>query len=458
MKRLFAALGAFALLVSGCGTTPVLADLPMPSTLTGQTTLVVQNLKGVEDVSVETPSLSVSYGNTGEGAGSIQSEIVRLNTGKAAKLIKFSWGEYLTNGRIESAQVFASNGKALEARITLRMAGASLLQLFTGPRYTVDRSRLVLQYLANDGVLTLSTATYMEEWGVNASGAQMAYGLQAWWKNADTIFPAYRQWGFWEVSENAFGLVAQALEESRRMLQITRPSYMVVDQDGLREVIGRQTGMKLYRDGMLWGSVNFRYSNTWGPMPNTPAIGKGALSRIEWEFGGQYRALSILASQFSPRPTAIYVFSQSRSQAEFVEGTKWVPLYGMLNAKSEQVKDVLLSVYSAGHVGKLTSLVTTSEGSGTADIGDGGGVFYGFFGQANILAVAELRSLIDLTGLPGVKALGLYYPTSELSGSGLHYYLAISQVALNGDKGLDSYGQDVGLLDRVGFPDQIYGK
>lgn len=65
----------------------------------------------------------------------------------------------------------------------------------------------------------------------------------------------------------------------------------------------------------------------------------------------------------------------------------------------------------------------------------------------------ELRNFLDLTGLPGVKALGFYYPTSQASGNGIHYFLSTSALTLvSPEKVLEKYGVDVGLLDRVGFP------
>ncbi len=438
-------------LVSACGTTPLVADLPMPSTLWGQTTVTVQNV-GVEDLEIVNPLLEVRYSNTGEGAGSIQSEILEV-AGKNAKTLKFSWGEYLTNGELTSAMVFAPDGNPIEARITLRVPEMSLIHLFVAPRSTVDRSRLVLQYTYKDGAFVMKDATYMEEWGFSNNG-MMTYGLQAWWKNASELFPEYSDWGFWENGTNAFSQVTAALEEARTVLSSTGPSWMVIDEDGPREVIGRQSGMKLYRNGVFAGDIVFTYQNLWGVMPNTPAIGKGALSRVEWKMAdGTYRALSILAAQLSPRPTAIYIYSKTSAQADYVETTNWVPLYGKLNKHSQEVKDVLFAIYSAGGIGKLTSTVTTSEGSGTAEIGDGGGVFYGFFGKPRLADVMELRNFLDLTGLPGVKALGFYYPTSQASGNGIHYFLSTSALTLvSPEKVLETYGVDVGLLDRVGFP------
>lgn len=56
-----------------------------------------------------------------------------------------------------------------------------------------------------------------------------------------------------------------------------------------------------------------------------------------------------------------------------------------------------------------------------------------------------------MAGLPGIKALGFYYPTGEHSGNGIHYFLSIMAIRSSGNMNRFEIN-DVGLLDRVGLP------
>jgi len=291
-------LAVFVLTATACdlGTTTTFADLPAPAGGKYPTSQFVQKVGDTEQVSMISPLLAVYYNDTGKGAGGTNSEIATID-GNSAVMTEFVWGDYL-NGKIKSTEVFDVVGNLIESRITLQVDSASILQWFGGCfGCTIDRSRLVLQYFPDEtGWPRLSRAVYLEEWGTNSKDI-LALGQAAYWDGAAEVFPAYASWGFWESHSKPFDQVVGALEAARTGLQTVTPTYKVADEDSLSEIIGRQTGLKLYKNGEAWGAINFTYSNNWGRMPNTEYIGKpSSLSSRIWRgvaviSGGELRLL-----------------------------------------------------------------------------------------------------------------------------------------------------------------------
>ncbi len=121
--------------------------------------------------------------------------------------------------------------------------------------------------------------------------------------------------------------------------------------------------------------------------------------------------------------------------------------------RNGEIPDVDFAIYSSGFIGKITGTVVTSEGSGTADVGEGGGLFYSVIGDPTAEQILDAKNNLDLLGWGGIRATGFHYATSPNSGNGIYYYLAaLSLVKADREVLLTRYGTDVGILDRVGFP------
>lgn len=440
-------------ILSSCGEAPrSFIDLPAPVDGQYPTAEVVQTVGDTQDVQLVSPLIDVVYRETGQGTGSIGFEKVVV-AGKSSAMVKTSWGDYL-NADIQLTQSHDSTGNLVEGRITMTLKGASLLQVLHGClSCIIDRSRLVFLYISpkpgEKPVLT--QVKYFEEWGADSQGI-LAMGLNATWDDAATKFPQYSEWGFWEDDSLPFDQVTRALDIARGNLATEAPTMLVIDRDSAKEIIGRQTGLVLEANGQPYGNIDFVYKNNWGRMPNTEFIGRGALSRIEWYLNGEYHALVVLSPALSPRPTTLFVFVDDSTTADYVENlgnSNWVTLYDMIRNKS--LKGVTFAVYANGYIGKITG--SDSDGK-SIDIGEGGGVYFSAIGDVSNKNVSNARNLLAIMGIGGIKATGFYYATENLSGNGLDYYLATLILATS-DKELvlDQYGQDVGVLDRVGYAD-----
>lgn len=445
-----------AFIITACGSqrTTTFVNLPKPVGDRYQTNVTVQTVGDVEDVKIGSPYLNVNFSNTGDGAGSNETEITCINSsGRCATMIEYNWGDFYTNSQFSSAEVYSPDGDLIEARITLKFKDASFLRMFACGSCTIDVSRLTMQYIPDSsGWPQLSRIIYVDEYGFASNTGVVAFGPGAIWDNASEIFPEYSRWGFWETYTSPVTAVKTALDNARERLVSETPTYKVVDEDGPSEVIGRQTGMKMYFEGEYVGDINLIYSNNIGRMPNTPWIGAGALSRIEWVFtNGNYYALSILSSRLDPRPTALYVFTNNTQDCTTVESTNYTNLYAL--TRSEEIPGAFLTIYSGGHVGKITETVTTSEGSDTVEIGNGGGVYYSVLGNPSLEDVQLAHNLLDLMGRGGIVATKFFYSTRPEQGNGILYYLAtLTMMVAEPENVLDAYGVDSGLLDRVGFP------
>ena len=434
--------------------TPVLAALPAPAGGKYPTSQIVQTIGEVEQVNMVSPWIDVVYGQTGSSSsiGGTASEKVEIYDLKAV-MVETKWGD-IEGGTLKVTESYDPYGNVIEGRVTLQIPEASILQWLHGClECTIDRSRLTLEYVSPQPGQTpeFTRVLYTELWGATAQNP-IALGQTGIWGVVD-IFPQYSKWGWWETHQRPVQQVIQALETVEAEIQTTANyTWRAVDEDSLREVIGRQTGLHFYKNGEAWGTVELTYANNWGRMPNTELIGKGALSRIEWFLGnGEYRAISVLSPALSPNPTSLYVFSRSQTTANRVEGTDWPLLYDQI--RYGEIPDVDFAIYSSGFIGKITGTVITSEGSGTADVGEGGGVFYSVVGDPTFEQILDAKNNLDLLGWGGIRATGFHYATSPGSGNGIYYYLAaLSLIKADREVLLTRYGTDVGVLDRAGFP------
>jgi hypothetical protein len=412
---------------------------------------LVQTIGETEQVSLQSPFVSVEFGQTGSFAGGIKLEEICLkNEDVCATMLATKWGDWL-EAEIDRAEAYDSQGRLIGGWIEEKVDEASILQWLGGcMECTIERSRLIFEYVSPEPGATprLERIYYFEEWGLS-SKYPAAFGTAHTWDDPAGLFPDHNLWGYWESTRTPFQTVVGSLERAEDVLRQRTPALQVVDHDSVgREFLGRQTGFDIIRDGEQTGRVDLTYRNTWGQMPNTEIIGKGALSRVEWIEGDSYYAMSVLSPALSPEPTSLYLFCESRECADYVEINQqdWPLLYEQI--RQGQIEDLSFAVYAIGHIGSIDRM--TDEGS--VHVGEGGGVHYSILGNPSWEEVDEAYDHLSLLGLNGVKAMGLYYATWPGSGTGLEYYLAIIRLATaSEDRVLKEYGLDVGTLDRVGF-------
>lgn len=440
------------LLLAACNAADSFVPLPPPVGAQFPLNQLVQTIGDTEQVSMQSPFASVVYGQTGSFAGGLRQEEVCLKfTDQCSTMLSVMWGSW-EEAEITRSESFDQQGNLLGGWIEQTLDQASIFQWLHGcVSCTIDRSRLVFEYIAPERGSTpqLANVYYIEQWGLDGKNP-MAFGtMHKWDSGLDALFPTQSVWGFWETTATPFQQVTSALARADQVLRTATPAVAVVDHDSVgREVLGRQTGMDIQRGGVTTGNIVFTYSNTWGQMPNTNLIGKGALSRIEWIEGDQYYAVVVLSSALSPEPTSVYMFCSTAECANYISinQQQWPLLYNQ--ARNHEIDGLQFAVYSIGHIGAITK----STGEGSVHVGDGGGVYYSVLGDPTFEQIDEAYQHISLLGQNGVKALGLYYATKPASGSGLEYYLAVLRLATApSDRVLNEYGLDVGTLDRVGF-------
>ncbi len=446
---------ALSLVAVGCSGTNARAFVPLPPPVGASYVLNIQQLKvgkNAQIMSVNSPHIEVAYRENGRGAGRTATEIVAVS-GYQATMTETTWGDW-EKATLTLNEYAGRDQQLLRGLVTLRFDDASILQVFTGHgRYTVDRSYLTLMYeIGEDGTWpTLVNVTYTELWGFKRS--HLFGGTAVWEKNLRENFPRYYKWGFWEVDATPADVVAKALETAvASKLSGMVPNYELIDEDSSRELIGRQTGMILYQNGVRVGKVILDYRNGWGRQPNTELIGRGALSRVEWRFNGQYYALLLLAPVLSPKVSTRYLVVDDEQVADQLQRENPLRLYPQLRSAAG-IPHVFLAVHAMGDIGSISARVTGGEG-GSVDIGDEGGVQFRTLGNPAFADAQLARNLLAMLGKSGQKGLGLYYAYAQGSGSGLNYYLAaLNLVLADPEIVLSQPGTDVSVLDTVHIPD-----
>jgi hypothetical protein len=450
-KTLFVLLISIFLL-SGC----ITADrgfVPAPPPVESENVMNISQISIGSDgdgqiMSITSPLLDVQYRENGDGAGKTATEVVTLPNGQNGTMLSVVWGDW-TEAELTLVNYYGE-GVLTSAMIVAEFDEISLFQLTTGnSRYTVDRSQVILVYEQSpSGELQLRQLQYVEKWGLGLLDQdELLYGGYAvWMDDFEDILPrSYLTWGFWEENGVPATQVRDILKSALRTS--TEPEFEAVDRDSIREVIGRQTGLYLERDGIPWGKVVVEYSNTFGRQPNTELIGKGALSLIEWQLGEENYYLIILSPRISPVGNSLYIFTTDSEEVSQLANSKNannpMPLYDDL--RNGVYENVFLTLYAIGDIGE----VTESSGDSTTHVGDSGGVQWRSIGQVDKEDVQLANNLLSLLG-PGQYQMGLYYAYKPGSGSGMSYYLSTLTMSLFSD--LNSFNSDIGLLDRVLVP------
>lgn len=461
----------FLVVLIGCQAAPnpsVEAFVPLPPPVSGNYPLsLTYSTNGVNQTTdLTSPDFSVAYRSSGFGIGGTANELVELPDGTKAVMLQVTWGD-LWQGQVTRTEYYASGTKTprclIAGLIQVNVPNASILQWLRGLsniRYEVDRSRLNLLYVAPKPCEfpQLETANYSEAW-LGTNDRPLLMGSSAAWGKASLGFlPAsYRRWGFWENHAKPFDEVSQLLAAARDGLD-QKPDYLAVNTNYIVQLFGRREAFTVKRRGLDVGTITFDYRNGWGRGPNQSWIGNGAVSRIEWQIDGKYYALVELTPPLpigDVPPSTLAVFVDDQKFADEIENRDdWVMLYDDL--RNNRLPHAILGIHIIGDINDIYKDVygTDSKGNPThsrVKIGTGGGVAYSVLGNPSSSDIMFAHQLISALGYNGIKGLGLHYPSWPGSGNGLNFYVSTLRI-ITSDNPLSQFGNDVGTIDRVGFP------
>lgn len=465
-----------AFVVSACGSPPPQEPpppkqyfVPLPPPVNGRQPVTLNYHAGLgnQTSKLVSPFFELTYEETKGGIGAVISELLwHLPTDKVGVMQEVVWGDYL-GGELGVVEYYDSNQCLIQGMVVLEVNQPTLWQwLFRGISRTFDRGEVALVYEVDEPCgrnLYLTDVQYAELWGTSSENI-LAMGATAVWEDPMAVVsPEFHQWGFWETSRTPFDTVTAAIDGIRLTLEADAetPDLFIVDLDSIREIIGRQTGFHIFRNGTEIGTVSLTYDHLLGRGPNTNLIGTGSLSMVEYEFtDGRYYAFVILTPQISPEPTSLVVLVDSREAAEYVKYSEnWVALYPQI--RNNQIPGVLLGIHMIGDLRQDTANYSANvqggEGgsvSGSINVGTSGGIKYTTINEPAHEDVALAMSLINGLGKSGMKAIGLYFPYKPGSGNGLQYYLSTVLISTAPEELILDYpGLDIGVIDRVGFPD-----
>lgn len=351
--------------------------VPLPPPVNGRYPVTLNYHAGLgnQTSKLVSPFFELTYEETKAGIGAVISELLwHLPTDKVGVMQEVVWGDYL-GGQLGVVEYYDSNQCLVQGMVVLEVAQPTLWQwLFRGVSRTFDRGEVALVYEVDEPCgqnLHLTDVQYAELWGTSEANI-LAMGATAVWEDPMAVVSAeFHQWGFWETSQTPFDTVTRALDDIRLTLESNAetPDLFIVDLDSIREILGRQTGFHIFRNGTEIGTVSLTYDHLLGRGPNTRLIGSGSLSMVEYEFTDErYYGIVILTPQVSPEPTSLVVFVDSREAAEYIKYSEnWVGLYPQI--RNNQVPGVLLGIHM---IGDLRS--DTANYSANVQGGEGGSV------------------------------------------------------------------------------------
>jgi hypothetical protein len=411
------------------------------------------------------PDVIVNFRRTTQSVGGMGTETVSVPRPDqrlaVATTRMFEWGDYF-GSRVRRTTYYDQSGKLLRGVIQLSIPYSSVMQLFKGRvQYEYDKSRLYLIYDSEGkGKPVFKGVVYGQEYGLGKD--RVFLGTTYVWlspASLDKLLPQeYHRWGFWTKSSDEWGVVTKALDAVHANAEKVAADYSSQDTDGLREIIGRQTGFHLFQQGTEVGKIELDYQNNFGRMPNTVPFGSGALSRVHWRMtDGSYFGIVTFSPLGTPQAASLIVFVDDEAVGNQIAATNASTVMEALNGPG--IPHALFGVYMSGDISKQYLVVPGAKHTDgrqdpdtTIDLGTFGGVSYSLVGHPNHAQALAVRDHLDLIGEGGMNAIGFKYPTKPNSGTGLHYYISIlTLLTCDGDQLLNTIGCDVGLLDRVGM-------
>lgn len=401
---------------------------------------------------------SDEYSENGSGIGKITSEKITLQPANiSAVTTRVKWGDW-AGGIVSKAVYNDLYGNIVGGMIELTVEGNVILPIFKGEaRYIVDRSVLSLVYARvnpGDKWPTLVSAKYQEYWGPGTD--IIAQGASVTWHDVSALVD-YQNWLFWENGDNPFTLVTNALQKARDTYSSATPDFVAYDQDSIVELIGRQTGMHLFEKGEEIGTIEVVYDSLFGPQPNVDGLtGAASLSEVIWTIRGKTYTMLVLAPIFDRQKTTLYILLDDPTLAAQYKAMPWPSLYKLLR---QNPPGVLLAVYAIGQVKEEVSggdgSVTDAEGNSQnvhidIKLGKQGAIQWVVLGDPTYDNVLKAHQLINLGGEGFLNSLGWGFPYAPGSGSGINFYVSLLRINLSPNP-LAEFGQDVGLINRVGF-------
>jgi hypothetical protein len=377
---------------------------------------------------------------------------------KQAVMQRTVWNDW-DHGEIRTTEYDDPQGDTIGGVVTESVTSGSIFQWVRGDfNYTVDRSRLDFVYTLSPGGYDpqFVRIVYTEAYGFG--GSDLPLGRTLVWDASETnlagiISPRYTAWGFWEQAATPYDMITAALAAADTSLQKHPADYEARHDLALSDVVGRHPGLSIYRHGQRVGTVSVSYDNTLGRSPNTTLLSSSALSKVEWNIDGQYYALLVITPNLTATPSSLFIFTNSQATEGRIGHYKgWTTMYADLRAG--RIPGVFLALHMLGDVTKSQGSGSSSNGdSVSTDNGDGGGIAYSSFTTLNFQQAATARALISMLPQPAVQELGMYYPTSQGSGNGLYYYLAmLNLMTADPTTVFDQMGiNDIGVLDRTGL-------
>lgn len=367
------------------------------------------------------------------GGGNVgESEVQKLNT-----VDQFRISNTFIFGTLDGAE-YSTGYYGNEAVVRMKVS-ANIFSIFTPARgFLVDSSSLYLIYRkSTEGLYTLHRIEYQELWLGNEVDA-LAMGAFAQWNTNQSyqVMPEkYHNWGFWQDGATAKEqslMVTDALTSAKNGLLSVAPDYLAADLDSVRELIGKQTGMQLSRNGQPWGTITMSYDNWLSGIGGT----KG-LSLVEFTFDNHICDLIVLKSGISPVDSWLYIMvCDNTTTVDAILKTQpenWPGMYKML--ASDTMPGVITAIHVAGQPKDINVDFQYEDSSGdssstkttSARVGRAGGRIYSMMYPYSYERVALTTQIMALLGKGGITSLNLSFPTI---GSGYNYYLTANTIAL----------------------------
>lgn len=450
----------FSLTLSACGPKPapkpkapqnLFAPLPPPALPTNLAIASTFQFGDYTETSMNGELFQLEFKETGGGKVG-ESEVQKLNT-----VDQFRISNTFVFGTLDGAE-YSTGYYGNEAVVRMKVK-ANIFSLFTPARgFLVDSSSLYLIYRKTaDSGFVLHRIEYQELWLGNAVDA-LAMGAFAQWNTnqAYQVMPEkYYHWGFWQdgaTAKEQSAMVTDALTSAKTGLVTVPPDYLAADLDSIRELIGKQTGLQLFRNGQPWGTITMSYNNWLSGIGGT----KG-LSLVEYTFGDHICDLIVLKSGLSPVDSWLYIMvCDNQDTVNAIMSTQpenWPGMYKML--ANDTMPGVITAVHVAGQPKDIRVNFQYEDNSGdssstkttSAKVGRAGGRIYSMMAPYSYERIALTTQIMALLGKGGITSLSLSFPTI---GSGYNYYLTANTIAM---APVGSFEASLSKIDLVGDVD-----
>ena len=261
--------------VGGCNQADSFVPLPPQSTKQYPMNQLVQTIGDTEQVRMQAPFASVEFGQTGSFAGGLKLEEICLKQKTSAPLCCLPPGVHGLRQRSNVPRhttrdvywVAGSRNHSPMQHLSM-VARLPVLHHQAQPTYVrvhitrtgwnphTHKYLLFRRVGLNKHAVCLWHCSQMVKDLITSSQTSLGGVL------------GESHWAIWASSRR--------LNRADLVLRSVTPSIQVIDHDSVgREFIGRQSGFTIVRQGLIVGTIDLTYANTWGQMPNTTLISRG---------------------------------------------------------------------------------------------------------------------------------------------------------------------------------------